>query len=154
MRGEKSVRDAKMVMVVSLIIGLILLIVGFLFLSWNITFISDSKALLALSLLPLSMAFVSFLKVSRMRKSPTLMRKISIKENDERLVALNNAADAATFKILQGALFLSYFGYMFMFPEEVFESAGWWMLLTLFLGSMLLQGIFRHQICKSKASDG
>jgi hypothetical protein len=135
-------------------IGLILSIVGFLSVSWDITFISNSKALLALSLLPLGMAFVSFLKVSRMRKSPTLMRKILIKENDERLVALNNAADAVTFKILQGALFLTYFGYTFMFPEEVFKSVGWWVLLTLLLGSMLLQGIFRHRICKAKVSDG
>ncbi len=154
MRGEKSVREAKMVMTVSIIVGLILLAVGFLSNAVDNPFISDSKPLLALSLLPLSMAFVSFLKVSRIKNSPELMRKLLIKENDERLVALNNAADAITFKILQGALFLAYFLYTFMFPEKIFESVGWWMLLTLLLGSMLLQGIFRHRICKTKASDG
>ncbi|GAA0378404.1 hypothetical protein [Bacillus horti] len=152
MSGEKIVKESKMVMTVSLIVGLALLAVGLVSRQWDIPLLSDNQALFALSLLPLSMAFVSFLKVSRIKNSPQKMRSILIKESDERLVALSNEADAKTFKILQGALFLAYFGYTFIFPQEVFESVGWWILLVLLLGSMLLQGIFRHRIGKSNSN--
>lgn len=153
MNGEKTVKEATTVMIVSLVIGFVLLTVGLVSTQWDIALLSNNKALFALSLLPLSLAFVSFLKLSRVKKSPQKMRSIIIKENDERLVALNNEADAKTFKILQGILFLAYFGYTFMFPQEVFESVGWWILIILLLGSMLLQGIFRHLLCKGNAND-
>lgn len=154
MSGEKIVKETKTVMIVSLIVGFVLLAVGLVSRQFNIALISDNKALLALSLLPLSLALVSFLKLSRIKKSPQKMRSIIIKESDERLVALNNEADAKTFKILQGVLFLVYFGYTFIFPQEVFKSVGWWILIILLLGSMFLQGIFRHLICKSNLDDG
>lgn len=153
MSGEKTVKETKMVMIVSLIVGVVLLTFGIVSRPLDIALISDNNALLALSLLPLSLAFVSFLKLSRIKKSPQRMRSIIIKESDERLVALNNEADAKTFKILQGVLFLAYFGYTFIFPQEVFESVGWWILIILLLSSMLLQGIFRHLICKSNSND-
>ncbi|WP_059051587.1 hypothetical protein [Paenibacillus senegalimassiliensis] len=149
MSADKTVKETKVMMTVSLIAGLILLAIGLVTRQLNFGFLSDNKALLALSLLPFSMAFVSFLKLSRIKNSPEKMRSMLIRENDERLVALNNEADAKTFKILQGTLFLAYFGYTFLFPQEIFESAGWWVLLILLLGSMLLQGILRHQIGKS-----
>ena len=154
MNGEKTVKDTKTVMIVSLIVGAVLFTVGLVIRQWEIALFSDNKALLALSLLPFSLAFVSFLKLSRIKKSPEKMRSIIIRESDERVVALNNEADARTFKVLQGMLFLAYFGYTFMFPQEVFESIGWWILLILILSSMLLQGIFRHLICKSNSNDG
>lgn len=81
------------------------------------------------------------------------MRSIIIKENDERLVALNNEADAKTFKILKGALFLTYCGYTFMVPEDVFKSVGWWILLIILLGSLFLQGMLRNAICKANSKD-
>lgn len=149
MSADKTVKETKVMMTVSLIAGLILLAIGLVTRQLNFGFLSDNKAFLALSLLPFSMAFVSFLKLSRIKNSPEKMRSMLIRENDERLVALNNEADAKTFKILQGTLFLAYFGYTFLFPQEIFESAGWWVLLILLLGSMLLQGILRHQIGKS-----
>lgn len=152
MIGEKLTKEAKIVLIASVIVGVFLLAAGILSRLWDIAFISNSKALIALSLLPLSLAFVSFLKLSRLKSSPQKMRSIIIKENDERLVALNHEADAKTFKIVQGLLFLSYFGYTFMFPQEVFESASWWILIILLLSSMLLQGIFRHLICRSSSS--
>lgn len=154
MNGKKTVKETKIVMIVSLIVGAVLLTVGLVIRQWDIALLSNNKALLALSLLPLSLAFVSFLKLSRIKKSPEKMRSIIIKESDERLVALNNEADAKTFKVLQGMLFLAYFGYTFMFPQEVFESVGWWILIILILSSMLLQGVFRHLICKSNSNDG
>lgn len=152
MIGEKVVKETKLIMTVSLIAGLVLLIVGLVARQVEIAIISDTKAVLALSLLPLSMAFVSFLKLLRIQKSPQRMKSFLIKESDERLVALSNEADSKTLKILLGALFLAYFGYTFMYPEEVFKSVGWWMLLILLLGAMSLQGIFRHQICTIKDS--
>lgn len=154
MNGEKTVKEAKTVMIVSLIVGFFLMTVGLVFRQWDIALLSNNKALFALSILPLSLAFVSYLKLLRIKKSPQKMRSIIIKENDERLVALNNEADAKTFKILQGIMFLAYFSYTFMLPQEIFKSVGWWTLLILLLGSMLLQGIFRHRICKSNSNDG
>lgn len=154
MSVEKYVKDTKVIMTVSLITGLVLLTTGLVFSQWDMSLISDNKALLALSLLPFSLAFVSLLKLLRIKKSPRKMRNILIKENDERLVALSHEADAKTFKILQGALFLAYFGYTFIFPQEVFQSAGWWILMILLIGSMSIQGIFRHRLCKSNANDG
>lgn len=154
MKGEKTVKEAKRVMIVSLIVGFVFLTVGLVSRLGDVALFSNNKALIALSLLPFSLAFVSFLKLSRIRKFPQKMRSVMIKENDERLVALKNEADAKTFKILQGMLFLAYFGYTFMFPQEIFESVGWWFLILLLLGSMLLQGIFRHQLCKRNSNDG
>lgn len=154
MSGEKTVKEAKMAMMVSLLVGFVLLTVGLASRQWDIALLSDNKALFALSLLPFGLALASCLKLFRIKNSPQKMRSMMIKENDERLVAMNNEADAKTFKILQGILFLTYFGYTFIFPEEVFKSVGWWILIVLLLGSMLLQGIFRHQMCKSNSNAG
>ena len=123
------------------------------FLQLDISLISNNKALIGLSVIPLSMAFVYFIKLTRIKKSSQKMRSIIIKENDERLVALNNEADAKTFKILQGALFLTYCGYTFMVPENVFKSVGWWILIIILLGSFFLQGMFRNAICKANSKD-
>lgn len=144
--GEKTIKEAKAVIAVSLIAGLLLLAAGLLSKQVDMGWLSANNALLALSLLPLSLAFASFLKLSRIKKSPQKMRSVLIKENDERLVALNHEADSKTLKIVVGALFLAYFGYTFLFPEEVFESAGWWTLLVLLLGTLSLQGVFRHRL--------
>jgi hypothetical protein len=87
---------------------------------------SSHKALMVLSLLPFSMAFVSFLKLSRLKNAPHKMKKTIIAENDERLVALKNEADAG--------------------------SAGWWTLLVLLLVSLFAQSLLRHRLSKSQAS--
>lgn len=69
------------------------------------------------------------------------MKNIIISENDERLIALKNGADAKAFKIVQGALFLSYMGYTLMVPEDIFESVGWWILMILLLLTFMTHGI-------------
>lgn len=76
------------------------------------------------------------------------MKNIIISENDERLVALKNQADANAFRILQGILFFSYLGYTFMVPEDVFEAVGWWLITFALLASFVLQGIL-----SAKATD-
>lgn len=141
-------------MTISLTAGLVLLAVAIVTRQLDVSLTSDNKALWALSLLPFSMAFVSLLKLLRIKQSPQKMRSILIKENDERLVALSNEVDAKTFKIVQGGLFLAYFGYTFAFPQEVFQSAGWWILMLLLIGSMSLQGILRHRLCMNRSTDG
>lgn len=153
MHNDKAIKGAKLTMVVSLVVGIVLATTGLLFKVLEINFLSDSKAMFALSLLPLSLAFASFVKLSRIKRAPQKMRSIIIRENDERLVALNYEADAKSFKILQGSLFLTYFGYTFIFPEEVFRSAGWWILMIILLGSMFLQLIFRQMLCKNKVNE-
>ena len=144
--NEKIVKETKLIMNVTLIAGIVLLAAGILFTQMDIHLISNNKALIALSLLPLSMAFVYFLKLSSIKKSPHKMRSILIKENDERLVAIKNEADAKTFKVIQGALFLTYFGYTFIVPEDIFKVAGWWILIILLLASLFLPGMFRSAI--------
>ncbi len=152
MKGERSIKEAKTILAVTLLGGILLLAAGFIFMEMNSILFSSHKALMALSLLPFSMAFVSFLKLSRLKNAPHKMKKTIIAENDERLVALKNEADAGTLKLLQGILFLAYFGYTFIFPEEVFASAGWWTLLVLLLVSLFAQSLLRHRLSKSQAS--
>jgi len=67
------------------------------------------------------------------------MRDTIINENDERLISMKNEADAKSFKIIQGALFLAYMGYTLIVPEDIFESLGWWLLLVLLLFSFISQ---------------
>lgn len=143
MNGGKVLKEAKVTMAISLAAGVVLLGAGLLLQWTDIDLVPDNKALMALSLLPFAMALVSFLKVNGIRKSPQQMRKMLIKENDERLVALNNEADAKSFKWLQGMLYIAYFGYTFMYPGDVFKTAGWWILLVLFLAALFLQTWFR-----------
>jgi hypothetical protein len=149
MNNAKIVKETKLIMNVTLIAGIVLLATGILFTQMDIHLISNNKALIALSLLPLSMALVYFLKLSSIKKSPHKMRSILIKENDERLVAIKNEADAKTFKVIQGALFLTYFGYTFIVPEDIFKGAGWWILIILLLASLFLPGMFRSAIGKA-----
>ena len=118
-----------MIMLVTLSIGIVLLAAGIIFSLMGIYFIQNNKAFIGLSFIPLSVAFVYYIKLSRIKKSPQKMRNIIINENDERLVALRNEADAKAFKALQGALFLTYMGYTLMVPEDIFESVGWWIIL-------------------------
>ncbi|MHA7964909.1 hypothetical protein ACX93W_12255 [Paenibacillus sp. CAU 1782] len=151
MKGEKSIKDAKMIMAAALIAGILLLAAGFVVKAVDSTLFNNHKALMALSLLPLSLALSSFMKLFRLKNSPQAMRKTIIKENDERLIALHNEADAKTFKMLQGLLFLTYFGYTFIYPEEIFVSAGWWILLVLLLGSITIQSLLRHLLCRSNS---
>lgn len=153
MNNERIVKEAKVIMGVTLIVGIVFLAVGLLFIQLDVSIISNNKALIGLSVIPLSTAIVYFIKLTRIKKSSKKMRSIIIKESDERLVALNNEADAKTFKILKGALFLTYCGYTFMVPEDVFKSVGWWILIIILLGSLFLQGMIRDAICKANSKD-
>ena len=81
------------------------------------------------------------------------MKNIIISENDERLVELKNEADSTAFKIVKGAIFLSYMGYTLMVPGDVFESVGWWILLALLFITFISQGILVSRAIKNQNSE-
>lgn len=141
MDTEKVIKETKMIMLGTLAIGLVLLAIGIGFSLLDINLIKNNKAIVGLSFIPLSVAFVYFLKLTGIKKSPHKMREILINESDERMVALKNEADAKAFRIIQGTLFLTYMGYTLMVPEDIFESVGWWILLVLLFVSFVSKAV-------------
>jgi len=141
MNTTKIERESKAISLVALVVGMILLAIGIVLSVFQITIISNNKALIGLSFVPLAVAFIYFFKYLKIKNTPEKMQETIITETDERLVASKNEADAIAFKILQGALFLAYLGLTLMFPEQIFESAGWWFLTILLFISFITQAI-------------
>lgn len=139
MNAKKLVKETKLTIGVSLFVSLALFFTWVIFETMDISF-TNNKAFLALSLIPFSAALASFLKLMKIIKNP----KMIVSETDERLVAEKNEADAKTLKVLQGVLFLSYLGYTFIIPEEIFKSIGWWITLSVLLFSLFAPFLFRH----------
>jgi len=150
---EKIVKEARVIMIFCSIVGVLLLGAGIVFSILDVSFISNNGAIVGLSLIPLSVAFVYYLKLSRIKKSPQKMKNILISESDERLVALKNEADAKAFKIIQGTIFFTYMGYTLMVPGDVFESIGWWILMSLLLVSSISQSILTMKVMKNSSSE-
>lgn len=139
MSVEKLVKETKLMIWVTLFVSLVLF-ATWVALETTGTFFINNKAFLALSLIPFSAALASSLKLLKIRKHPQWM----VSEIDERLVAEKNEAEAKTLKSLQGLLFLSYLGYTFVSPEEIFQSIGWWITLSVLLFSLFAPFLFRH----------
>ncbi|MEN6389192.1 MAG: hypothetical protein ABFD04_02170 [Syntrophomonas sp.] len=153
MNTEKILKEARAVMLTCLAIGMVLLATGVVFRIAHLNIISNNNALIGLSFIPLSLAFIYYYKISMIRKNPQKMRETIINENDERLVALKNEVDAKAFKIVQGAIILTYSGYTFMVPADIFESVGWWILLILLFLSFISQGILGKVIMPSNIAE-
>ncbi|HSN66624.1 MAG TPA: hypothetical protein VLS94_08285 [Fusibacter sp.] len=153
MNTQKIVKEAKIIMTIGIIFGAVLLGLGIVFSIMDVSFISNKRALIGLSLLPFSVAFVYYLKLTGIKKTPEKMKNIIINENDERLVALKNEADAKAFKIVQAAIFLSYRGYTLMVPEDIFESVGWWLLIILLFITFISQGLLAAFAMKRPKSE-
>lgn len=151
MNTEKIIREYKAILMVTLVIGLALLAVGTIFTLLNLRLVPNNKAIVGLSFIPLGVAVAYWIKLTIIRKSPLKMHDTIINENDERLVSMKNEADAKSFKIIQGALFLAYMGYTLMVPEDIFESLGWWLLLVLLFISFISQAIM-SRIISGKAN--
>jgi xanthosine utilization system XapX-like protein len=151
MNTEKIIREYKAIIMVTLVIGLALLAVGTIFTLLNLRLVPNNKAIVGLSFIPLGVAVAYWIKLTIIRKSPLKMHDTIINENDERLVSMKNEADAKSFKIIQGALFLAYMGYTLMVPEDIFESLGWWLLLVLLFISFISQAIM-SRIISGKAN--
>ncbi len=152
MNIEKIIKETKVIMIGMMVMGLILLLTGISFDLLDIHIIRNNRAIVGLSFIPLSVAIAYYLKLMRIKKSPQKMRENLVNENDERLVALRNEVDAKAFRITQGALFLTYLGYTFMFPEEIFESLGWWILLALLFVSFISQGVIHTKVLRKENS--
>jgi len=153
MKTEKMIKEARIIMIICLIVGAALLGTGIAFRVLDVGFIPNKKALIGLSFIPFSVAFVYFWKLMRIKKTPQKMKNIIITENDERLVALKNEAEAKAFKIVQATIFMSYMGYTLMVPEDIFESVGWWILLGLLFITFMSQGILVAQTQRNPKSE-
>lgn len=154
MNTEKIVKEAKVIMITTLIIGITLLVLGITFSLMDIKLIANNKAIIGLSFIPLGVAFTYYLKLKRIEKSPLKMRNTIINESDERLVSLKDEVDAKAFKIIQGALFITYMGYTLIVPADIFEAVGWWILLSLLFISFISQGIMsKIMLGKNKPMD-
>ncbi len=153
MNTDKIVKEAKLIMFTGILLGGVLLGLGIIFSILDVNFISNKRSLIGLSLIPFSVAFVYYLKLAGIKKTPEKMKNIIINENDERLVALKNEADSKAFRIVQAAIFLSYMGYTLMVPEDIFESVGWWILLSLLFVTFISQGILAAIAMKSPKSE-
>ncbi len=151
MNSKKIVRKNKKVMLVSMIFFIILLVGGIFLELVDSRLLPNNKALVALSFFPLGIAVSSYIKLQTIKKYPQKMKDFIINENDERLIALRNQADARAFKIMQALLFFLYMGYTLMFPEDIFKTVGWWLLMFLLLASFVLQGMTS---AKSMEKDG
>lgn len=153
MYTEKIVKEAKIIMIIGIMIGIVLLGIGVVFSIMDVSLISNKKAIIGLSFIPFSVAFIYYLKLLGIKKAPEKMKNIIISENDERLVALKNEADSKAFKIIQGAIFLSYMGYTLMVPEDIFESVGWWILMVLLFITFISQGILAAKAMKNPKAE-
>ena len=148
MNTDKLVRETKLNMLVTLVIGAALLATGIIFKLLEINILPDKGeigaiALIGLSVMPLSAALAYYVKLLGIKKFP---QEFIINEIDERLVALKNEADAKAFLIVQGSLFFTYMGYTITFPEDIFKSVGWWILTIITLISFISQTIFHRMI--------
>lgn len=85
MNTHKVVRESKTIMLVTLVIGVALLATGIIFKLLEINLLPNNMAIIALSLIPLSVALAYYVKLLGIKKSP---QKFIINEIDERLVAL------------------------------------------------------------------
>ncbi|MEI7885248.1 MAG: hypothetical protein WCI30_07845 [Clostridia bacterium] len=150
MDTKKIVKEAKEIIVVTFVVGITLLLVGIVLTLLDIKLLANNKALVGLSFLPLSVAAIYYFKLRKINKTPQKMRNIIINENDERLLALRNEADAKAFKILQGALFLTYMGYTLMVPADIFESVGWWIIFVLFFIAFVSPGILQSIVLREE----
>ena len=141
MKTSKLIKQSRNLFIATLSVGLALLAAGILLEFYDLPLVENNKALIGLSFLPLSVAVMSLVRILRLRKSPDKMRSIIIHESDERIIAIKNEAYAKAFKLLLGILSIFYFGYTLMFPEDIFETVGWWLLFILFFVGVVSQGV-------------
>lgn len=141
MNSFSSSKMTKIKIVANLVVGLVLVAVGIYLRVTGSDIIENSKAIIGLSFIPLSIALYLGLSLVYAKKYPKNMNKIHIMETDERLRAINHQADSTTFRVLRWALMLLYYGYTFLTPDDIFESLAWWIVLGFFMLSYLMQGI-------------
>ncbi len=145
MEIQKIIKESKIIMYTTLVVGIILLAVGIIAGRMGLSSI-NGKALVGLSFIPLVVAAMYFVKVRKIIRSPQQMRSIIINEIDERLVAQKNEANAQAFRIVQAVIFLAYMGYTLLVPADVFVTAGWWILLGLLFTALFAPALLLMRI--------
>lgn len=153
MKTDKIVKNTKSIVLVALFVGIILLGVGLSFGLLGGDLQKFSKGIVGLSFIPLSVSIASYIKLRMIRRNPLKMKDMIIEESDERILSLRYESDAKAFRIVQGALFLSYMGYTLLVPEDIFEAVGWWILLILLFITFISQGVISYLVNKANNSD-
>lgn len=119
--------------------GAMLLVIGLLLQTGLIKSTWNARGIVGASFIPLSLAVIYFWKMRMLIKSPQKARKVFVNQTDERLARLENDTDAFSLRILRVILVFFYCGYNLLHPEEIFNSMGWWMILTLLLVSYIMK---------------
>ena len=139
MNSEKVIKTTKAVMIFNLFVGIALIVLSLILRGLDMELISNQKAIVGVSFIPLGIALASFLTLTFMKKDPK--GPLVVYEQDERIRTLRMESDSKAFRALRWALTLVYFGYTFMVPEDIFEAPGWWITLAFFFMSFMLPGI-------------
>jgi len=141
MDTEKTISKYKFIARIALALGIVLLGIGIVLELTDSYILPNNKAVVGISFIPITIAFTNYTKIRAIKKYPQKMRNVLISENDERVISQKNEFDAMAFKIVQAALFLSYLGYTFMVPNDIFEAVGWWIILGILFLSFIAQGV-------------
>jgi len=134
---KRFVAQTKNILLINLGVGLLMMATGII-----LTLIGSSavnnKAVIGLSFIPLALAFSQGIYLVMVHKYPQDIRPLIVSQNDERLIAQRNAAEAGAFKILRWLLYIIFMGYTLIIPSAVFASTGWWIVLILTALSIFL----------------
>lgn len=96
------------------------------------------KAIIAFSLIPFGSAFSNWVNLHTIKKHPNEMKPAIIAENDERLIAERNKAEANSNRLLIKIIYISFLAYTILVPSDAFKAVGWWILLVIFTFSFIL----------------
>jgi len=139
-----AVRKERLFIIGNLALGVAILITALLFNPFGY-----HKALEALSIFVFGMAVASAVKMRALRKDPLAL----IEENDERIVAARNRANAVSLGIIRYAMTLVFMFYTLARPQEVFESLSWWLVAVVLLLAVLLPPIVQGNVNKQYRPD-
>ncbi len=143
---ENMIKKEKFELILNAALGLGLLAAGISMRALDINLLKNNKSIIALSFIPLAMAFSKYISIYFIKKHPDKMNLAIISENDERLVKERNEAEAKSNKVFRWLIYLVFLGYTFMVPNDAFEAAGWWVVLAIFLMAYLIPCIFLKRI--------
>jgi hypothetical protein len=138
------IKKEKTVLAVNLTLGIVVLAAGAL-----INPFGYQKVLVAISFILFGLSVSSLVKVAKLKKNPSVF----IEEFDERIVAAKNNADAMSLRIIRYIMLLVFMAYNFISPQEIFESANWWIILIIFLLTVLLPAVLLGNINKNYRPD-
>lgn len=142
MNIEKNRKRLQTDLLANLAIGAVLLAAGILARATGLWGLENPKALVGLSFIPIALAFMKWFQLHRLKRHAVEMKPTLIAENDERLIAERNKAEAAAGRILRYLLYLLFLGYTLSTPSVIFETVEWWTLFGLFFLSQALPAFF------------